>query len=257
MRSEIRTFSYPNGELQRVQVVRWEDWGSLDFLKPQYSDKSLDSFARIYRKFLVPACPWLFGNMLLFRLPADMEMPFSFETERYGNLSHRLTAAAAALERGVHFQGKTPVFRDERTKKFYRELETRNCLRVVRGKLPITTIIPVGDLSGFLADSEENARMKVNASFFIMDRFDCATVYDHIGVHLGLCVKNGVVENPPLYNREALLVRRDGSVSVEPVAVRKLEIESMVSATAMGSMRPFSTVRDMHGPPTLPARRWS
>ena len=30
MRAEIKTFHYPNGEIQRVQLVRWEDWQQLD-----------------------------------------------------------------------------------------------------------------------------------------------------------------------------------------------------------------------------------
>ena len=208
-----------------MQTLRLDDWQQLEFFQPEPSDRAIGCFERIYRQFLVPACPWLFGNMVMFRLPEDMQMPFSRDTAKYGRLSHRLTAAAAALERGVRFRGKTPVFRDETTKHFYRELEKRNCLYVVRGRLPITTIIPVGNLSGFLTEAAPDAAMKVNASFFIMDRFDCATVYDHIGVHLGLCVKNGVVENPPLYRREALLVKKDGTVSVTMPELHDLTIE--------------------------------
>ena len=67
--------------------------------------------------------------------------------------------------------------------------------------------------------------MKVNASFFVMDRFDCATVYDHLGTPVGLCIKDGVVENPPLFDREALLVRKDGTVSVETPSLAQLKIE--------------------------------
>ena len=67
--------------------------------------------------------------------------------------------------------------------------------------------------------------MKVNASFFIMDRFDCATVYDQVGTPLGLRVKDGVILDPPLYEREALLVKKDGSVTVEPLSIRALKIK--------------------------------
>lgn len=225
MTSEIRTISYPNGDIQRVQLVRWEDWNALEFLPVSHSDGALSCFAEIYRKFLVPACPCLFGNMVLFRLPKDVKMPFPFDTQRFGRVSHRLTAAAAALEKGVQFRGGKPVFRDKMTEAFYRELEGRNCLTVVRGKLPVTTIIPVGDLSGLLSETEQDAACKVNASFFIMDRFDCATVFDHLGIPLGLCVKDGVVENPPLYHREALLVRENGEVSVTVPRLRDMTLE--------------------------------
>lgn len=224
MQSEVRTFSYPNGEIQRVQLVCWENWQQLAFWKPAYSEASLGCFERIYRQFLVPACPWLFGNMVMFRLPEDMAVPFPYDTAQFGQLCEPLTAAAAALKQGVRFRGKQPVFRDKATETFYRELESRNCLYVVRGKLPVTTIIPVGNLSGFLTETAKTAPMKVNASFFIMDRFDCATVHDHIGISLGLQVRNGNVENPPLYQREALLVKKDGTVLVAMPELKDMTI---------------------------------
>lgn len=251
MDAQIRTVSYPNGEIQRVQLVRWEDWGKLEFWKPKYSEASLSCFERIYRQFLVPACPWLFGNMVMFQLPEDMEVPFSMETAKYGRLSSSLTAAAAALEAGVHFRGKSPIFRDKSTESFYRELECRKCLHVVRGRLPITTIIPVGNLSGFLTESERDSALKVNASFFIMDRFDSATVYDHIGVHLGLCVKNGVVENPPLYKREALLVKKDGTVSVTMPELKDLTLRIGEKSYLPGkNAAVFTRPRHFRTPPT-------
>jgi hypothetical protein len=83
----------------------------------------------------------------------------------------------------------------------------------------------LGDLPGYMTATEPSARMKVNANFFIMDRFDCATIYDQVGTPFGLCVKDGEVRNPPLYGREALLVRKDGDVSVESMDVKQLTIE--------------------------------
>ena len=225
MTNQVHEIACPGGEIQRVQLVRWEDWDRLEFLPVGHSDEALDCFVRIYRNFLVPACPWLFGHMVMFRLPEDMPMPFSMETEDYGRVADPLTAAAVALKQGMFFLGKKPVFRSPGVETFYRELERRGCLEVVSGKLPITTIIPVGNRSGFLSRIRQDAAMKVNAPFFIMDRFDCATVYDHIGTHLGLCVKNGVVENPPLYSREALLVKQDGSVSVTMPDIREMTLE--------------------------------
>ena len=74
--------------------------------------------------------------------------------------------------------------------------------------------------------------MKVNASFFIMDPFDCATVYDHVGEPFGLRVKDGAVMAPPLFDREALLVRRDGSVRVENVDIRQLAVEIAIDRGA-------------------------
>lgn len=225
MESQIKTFSYPNGEIQRVQVFRWKDWSALDFLHLSYSDRALDCFSDIYRQYLVPACPWLFGTMLMFHIPKDLETAFPFDTRRYGTVADRLTAAAAALQEGVRFFRGKPVFRDAQVERFYRELEQRGSLRIIRGKLPITTVIPLGDAPGYLTETEKDAAMKVNASFFIMDRFDCATIYDHVGTPFGLRIKDGEVSSPPLFGREALLVKKDGSVCIESPKVEEMILE--------------------------------
>lgn len=226
MESDIRIYREPDGSLQRVQRVCLDHWEELNFLPLQGAQGAVDCFAEIYRKFLVPACPWLFGNMVLFQLAEGMEVPFSRDTDRYGRVADPLTAAAAALERNVRIRGGCPRFRDEATERFWKALEERGLLRVVSGKLPVTTIIPVSNGCGRLSQAAQGAAVKVNSAFFIMDRFDCATVYDHIGSVLGLQVRNGVVLNPPLYGREALLVARDGSVQVRPVHLEELTLEA-------------------------------
>lgn len=225
MESNLKTYTYPNGDIQRVQLVRLESWDSLDFFQLSGSGRTLERFSGIYRDFLVPAAPWLFGNMILFCIPPELSVDFPFETSGYGTVVDRLTAAAVALKEGVRIVGRSPRFRNDRVRKFWRMLEERNCIRIVSGKLPVTTIIPLGNLPGYLTEAAPDAPLKVNASFFIMDKFDCATVYDHVGTPFGLTVKDGVVTRPPLYNREALLVARDGSVTVRNLDIRDLGIE--------------------------------
>ncbi len=224
MKSRIKTYTYPDGTVQRIQTVTLEGWGSLEFLDLEGSENQLDCFARIFRQYLIPACPWLFGNLVLFSLPEDMEIPFSRET-KYGAVATDLTAAAAGLRQDLRILRGKPRFGSKEGEHFWSQLEARDCVRIVSGKLPITTIIPVKNTPGFLSKTHGNAAMKVNASFFIMDPFDCATVYDHVGTCLGLMVKNGVITNPPLYGREALLVKADGSITVESRDIRDLPIQ--------------------------------
>lgn len=225
MDSQIKIFYYPNGEIQRVQLVRPEKWSDVDFLPLQYAEGAMDCFAEIYRKYLVPAQPWVFGNMVMFRIPEDMDVPFPFTTAKYGAVADRLTAATAAMKKHVKIVGKKPVISDSQVKTFWDALVNRNCLQIISGKLPVTTFIPVGNAAGYLSKTETDAAMRVNANFFIMDRFDCATLYDHVGTPLGLCVKDGVILNPPLFEREALLVNWDGTVSVEQPRLEGLKIK--------------------------------
>jgi len=225
MQSEIKVFPHPNGEIQRVQLVKLESWESLDFLHLPYGEGALKCFSDIYRQYLVPECPWLFGNMIMFHIPQDVQVEFPFDTKKHGCLADDLTAAAAALQEGVWIVKGKPVFRNEKVKSFYHALEERNCLRIIRGKLPTTKAIPLGDLPGYLTQTEPDAKLKVNANFFIMDKFDCATIYDQVGTPLGLCVKDGEILNPPLFGREALLARKDGRVSITRPDIRDMRIE--------------------------------
>ena len=250
MTSEIRIFPRDKGEIQRVQVVRPESWSELEFLRPASTEKSFDCFHRIYRQYLVPAAPWVFGNIVMFRLPEDMRVPDAL-VKGYEHIEDPLTVAAMVLHRGIAVVGEQVFFRNREVKCFWQALKARNCIRIVRGKLPVTQIIPVGNETGFL--TEAPGRLKLNTSFFIMDTFDCATPYDHIGTPFGLLVKDGIVESPPLFSREALLVGKDGKVTVEQPELRRLRVRIGKETFIHGENARFCTRPESFR--TLPGRR--
>ena len=225
MKSKIKTYTYPNGEIQRVQLVHLDDWGELNFFRPRRSEEALDQIAAIYRTYLVPACPWIFGQMVLFALPEKTEARFPSLSEKYGELSEPLTAAAAILESGVKIRHGRPMFSGQLAKELWQELEEAHCVQLVNGRAPFTKIIPVGRELGRMTETRLDAALKVNASFFVMDCFDCATAYDSVGTPIGLCVKDRVILRPPLYHREALLVKENGSVTVTIPELEELNIE--------------------------------
>ena len=247
MNSEINVYSYPSGEIQRVQVVRWKDWSGLKFCRPTYNPASLECFYHIYKNFLVPGAPWIFGQLVMVQMPEDVTEIWEFVSRgqdedanledvrrKYKGIKDVLTVVTMILKDGVRLVNGCPQFRTAEAKNLWAELESRDCLRIVRGKLPHTQIIPVGNFAGYLSGESSPLReeekisealLKVNSSFFIMDPIDCATVYDQIGAVLGLCVEDGVVLNPPMFGREALLVGKDGKVSVQPMDVQDLTVE--------------------------------
>ena len=134
MKTDIKEYTYPDGALQRVQRVTLDSWQDLEFLKLNYEDPAITCFADIYRLFLVPACPWLFGNMVMFWLPEDVETDFPMETGTFGTVADRVTAAAAALRKGVRIIRGKPVFSDEKVKTFWAELEARDCIRIIKAE---------------------------------------------------------------------------------------------------------------------------
>ena len=231
MKEEIKVYTNSDGEIQRVHVVRFDDWSKLAFLSDLSKESAvskqarLECFRDIYQNYLVPACPYIFSQMVMFHLPDNLEVDFPLQTKEYGAVADPLLAASIALKKGVKIKGERIVFSDKKIEAFWHELEKKDAVRIIRGKLPFTQIIPVSDHTGYLSKVYTDAKMKVNANFFIMDPIDCATIYDQLGVPFGLCVKNGVVENPPLFGREALLVNRNQEVCVKALETSDLEIE--------------------------------
>lgn len=225
LHSEVNIFPGSGREIQRVQLVRFENWSELDFFRPASSEKAFECFQHIYRQYLIPAAHWVFGNLVMFRLVESVQVPQELMNRYADQTKDPLVVAAMALRRGVMVLGEKISFRDTPTEELWNRLQAEDCIRIVRGRLPITTIIPVGNGAGFLTESEPEAKLKVNASFFVMDPFDCATVYDHVGAPFGLLVKNGVVEQPPMFSREALLVRNDGSVTIESPRLQNLRVK--------------------------------
>ena len=222
MQSELRIFPREGGEIQRVHLVRPDDWSALDFLTPTPTADAFHCFHKIYHQFLVPSAPHLFGKLVLFTLPEGVSLPASWARKFAGRVDDPLTAAAMMLRRDVKIGGEQVTFRSREAQALWQELERRGCLAVVRGEKSHTQIIPIGSRAGYLTESE--GEMKVNSSFFVMDPIDCATPYDHVGTPFGLMVKDGEVASPPLFSREALVVRQDGTVSVEYPDLRRLAV---------------------------------
>ena len=134
MNSEIKVYSYPNGEIQKVQVVRWDDWSRLDFLRPSYSPSSLKCFGDIYENFLVPARPEIFGQLVMVQLPEDMDAVWgSIRTydddwhKKYSGIVDTLTVVTVMLKKGVKLIGGKPRFLTEEGKCLWTELENRGC----------------------------------------------------------------------------------------------------------------------------------
>ncbi|MBQ5758011.1 MAG: phosphodiester glycosidase family protein [Clostridia bacterium] len=224
LKTEIRIYPLEDGEIQRVQIVRLNGWSPLDFLSPDASDSVFSQIVSLYRQFIVPVMPWIFGRMILFSLPEGVPVPDMPGMTGRVETDDRLTKAAFLLNQYAVVRNAKIYAKEKHVRTFVEDLDRSGSIGVVCGKLPFTKIIPVGGKLGFLSETEKSAAFKCNAPFFIMDSFDCATPFDHVGTPVGLMVKNGVILNPPLYRREALLVRHDGTSSVEIPDIRTLEI---------------------------------
>lgn len=221
MKSRILKIDYPNKDIQKVQIITFDDWNKLHFLSPVFNERAFEQFVYIYRNNMVDAFPFIFGNVVLFYLPDDFSFDYDIDEEKYGKITDELTRATILLKEGVRFINKQPHFLNNTSKELYEYLEERGCLKTAFGKLNTTKIVPVGKKAGFLTETHKDAALKVNSSFFIMDFIDTATVFDQVGEPFGLMVKDGKIISPPLYDREALIVRND------KVEIRKLSLSAL------------------------------
>ena len=225
MRSELFTFEHEDGGIQRVQRVSLDSWTALDFLKPIPSPQAFTKLCDLYGNYIVRRYSKLFGRVILFRLPEDVAVNCPMEDRQYGTVTDRLGCAAILFKRGIRNKKGKTVFLSEAAENLYNTLRDRGDLFTAKGERDSVMILPVDDTSGFLTESFKEAKLKANASFFVMDPTDCSTVYDAVGTPFGLCVKDEKVMSPPMFGREALLVDGKGRVSIRRVSLEEILVE--------------------------------
>ncbi len=213
MKNTIKTYAYENGEKQRVQIVQPDSWDSLNFVMPPFSHAAFANLADLYDKYIVRKYSLVFGTVILFYLPEDIEFEYREYDEDHGFIYDKLTALTLIFRNSISVDGNAIRFNDEKAARLYSMLEERRCLRVMKGRLNTLTILPVGRTIGFLSDLP-GAALKTNSSFFTMDLPDISTAYDRIGTPVGMYVKDGNVIYPPMHDRDILTVDESGSVSI-------------------------------------------
>lgn len=228
MQSRIDTIKRDNGEMQRFQVVQGFSWEDLEFVSAPFSKAVFDEMHHIYRDFVVKKNPELYGALLMYYLPPDMEQPFPFDT-RYGRVFDPQTAAAVGLrtlaaDGRLVRNGDGVSSGDEAVDAFLSNLGDMGWLAVVHGDRDDVNVMPFSSDLGYLSERTDEYRFICNSHFFEMDLLDSDSPYDLFGTPYGLTLKDGVATRPPLHGREAFLVRRDGKVEIRYPDVLDMDI---------------------------------
>ena len=228
--SRIDTIRYENGEMQRFQVVSGFAWNDLEFVQPPFSKEAFDELCRMYKIFVIPKHHEMYGAVLAFHIPDDMKSPFSSETDE-GVVFDRQLAASIGLrklvrEGKIRRSGESLLIDDAKTKAFLDELEKRGLMSIAYGdKTDVVSILPVGEDLGYMSQVSPRPQFICNAHFFQMDVFDSDSPYDLFGTPYGMTVKNGIMIQPPLNGREALVVDMDGKVKITRPDVRDISMQ--------------------------------
>lgn len=228
--SRIDTIRYENGEMQRFQVVSGFAWNDLEFVQPPFSKEAFDELCRMYKIFVIPKHHEMYGAVLAFHIPDDMKSPFSSETDE-GVVFDRQLAASIGLKKlvregKIRRSGESLLIDDAKTKAFLDELEKRGWMSIAYGdKTDVVSILPVGEDLGYMSQVSPRPQFICNAHFFQMDVFDSDSPYDLFGTPYGMTVKNGIMIQPPLNGREALVVDMDGKVKITRPDVRDISMQ--------------------------------
>ena len=222
--SEIKRFDHPDGSIQDVQVVSFESFDDLHFLRPVFTADAFYALCDLYKNYFVPRHRRYYDKLILFRLPQNMKIPELTIPAEYGEIRDDLIRVNIAFRENCCLKKGKICFRDMATEELFEELRSANDLQIAEGSRNSLTFLPVGDHIGFLSECEKQAELKVNASFFLMDKLDLGSIYDRMGSPVGLCVKDGKILNPPSFDREVLTVRKNGRVSVEKIPLSAVTI---------------------------------
>lgn len=210
MNSIIKEKRYDNGEIQRYQIVTLDSFDDLDFIKPEISDKAIKHLTKIYKEFFVKNYPLIFGDMFVYHLPDDYNLPFEIK-----NVKDKTVASRIFLLNN---------YKNNDGKRFINELTQKGYLYYVKSKNPFRKNFINYDSIGFLSEYKDNYKFIVNGPFFSFDSFDGDSPYDSFGKVIGMYLKDGKILNPPLYNREVFLVDRNNNVSIKQVSLNDLDI---------------------------------
>ncbi|MGX8681036.1 MAG: hypothetical protein ACSW74_00105, partial [Spirochaetales bacterium] len=228
--SRIDTVRYENGEMQRFQVVSGFAWNDLEFVQPPFSKEAFDELCRLYKLFVVPKHHQMYGAFVVFHIPQDMDCPFSNDTDA-GLVFDRQLAASIQLKRlvkegKIRRNGDSLAIDDKDAKAFLDELEKRGWISISYGDKPDeVSILPVGEDLGYMSQVSPRPQFICNAHFFVMDVFDSDSSYDLFGTPYGMTVRNGIMIQPPLHGREALVVDMGGNVKVIRPDIRDISMQ--------------------------------
>lgn len=223
MNSEIKEYCLQNNPHQKIQIVTADSFDDLNFVQPSFDEESFDKLRDLYVDYIVKKYRAIFGTIILFYLPDNFNVDVDEDYKEYGHIYDSLTKYALYFKKHIHLKNKKLFFDNEKVRSIYDKLKQSNCLVCAKGNRNYLTILPVGKHFGFLSKTKIESKVRVNANFFVMDMFDCGSVYDRISTPIGLCVKNGVIINPPSFDRE-VLISKNNDVSISKISLNDLTI---------------------------------
>lgn len=220
MESIIRTYPLEAGKKLRAQIVKADSFDSLCFARPSYDPASFHQIVSLYQDHIIKKYGTFFGKIVLFSND-DRQRPLLPEDPE---IYDPLAALTKEFREHIFYSKDRICFKDSDTEKIFHALQEEKQLFIARGKRKKVSFVPVGKECGYLSKNFSDVPLAVNSSFFLMDQWDHVSVFDHAGIPLGLMIEKGEILNPPQFDREAFLLKNDGSILIRKVSLKDIKV---------------------------------
>ncbi len=223
----IDTETYPDGEFQNYEIVSGFSWDDISFVSGHCTAEAVGALARLYETFIIPKAPDSYGTLCFCHVPEDIDLPSMFLSRTVDGVFYDRQALVAyhvsnlISSGGVFVRDGSLVSSDLSIGAFLSRLSSGGWLVLVEGEADSLQFLPVSSRMDFPSRIEASHHsvtgipsVVCNAHFFLMEVSDRESPYDILGTPYGLAVKDGVVTQPPLNHREALLVDQRGRAMI-------------------------------------------
>lgn len=221
--TKISTIYYPNGEMERYQIASGFEWKDIEFSAPRFSKRAFDEIARMFKAHIIPKHPDLYGALAVFHVPDEYEL--KIDSTSIFDKTLILSEALKKLKESNKLRRVNDGIEidDSYVKSVLDDLSSNGWFSIGFGNKDDVQFVPVGSSFGYLSEVKD-VSLAVNSHFFEMDLFDNDSPFDILGTPYGLMVKDEVVLAPPLNNREALIVDKDGRSYIDKPDIRNMKI---------------------------------
>jgi len=217
--SEIK---HLDGQKTIYETAYLSNWTGIMPIQGKIDNIVLSDINRLFMENILPGKK-IEGPIVIFIVPDGMKDPFP-ETTSIGNIFKRDCRIRYWLSRlyednEVRIENEKLVFYNSEYQAFWDSLEKKGCIFISALIEGIPTFLPVCRHM-FKLSTLSKDQIVCNSHYFQMEITDCATPWDIMGTPIGLLVHKEKTLLPPLYERETLVIKYDGTSSIERPDIR-------------------------------------
>jgi len=220
--TQLSEIKHLDGQKTIYETAYLPNWIGIMPIQGKLDNIILSDINRLFIENILPGKE-IAGPIVIFSVPEGIKDPFP-ESTSIGNILDQDCRIRYWLSRlyednQVRIENEKLVFRNSEYQVFWNFLERKGRIFISALIEGIPTFLPVFRQMFKLSNLSKN-RIVFNSHYFQMEITDCATPWDIMGMPIGLLVHKEKTLLPPLYERETLVIRYNGTSSIERPDIR-------------------------------------